>query len=291
MIYKLPTMILSVLLLLTSVAGCNGDRARVDVAFARPYPIRSNCLHPKYFRRKSPSIIRMNILDIFTGGAITQLSPQDPSNPPLRILCPGSSASPDLLSYAISERPLSFTGEDFDVYCGSSLSHRVRGAMLHLPGKDKMTLTDALTDSMSGAVERKLMALKPAYDIFDHTGTKVGWMEKKIIGMGMLTDTFEVFNEFGKRGMIGALGQDPPVYTITGNFIDRNYVIRRCDNDEAVAKVCMDGLFQFDNFNHYQVQVAPGMDGVLVLACVCALDEEHDEEHQKRKEEEEKKRE
>jgi uncharacterized protein YxjI len=57
-------------------------------------------------------------------------------------------------------------------------------------------------------------------------------------------------------------------------------------NNEAVAKASKDGLFQFDEFNHYQVQVAPGMDAVLVIACLCAIDEEFDEEHKEKKKKE-----
>ena len=44
------------------------------------------------------------------------------------------------------------------------------------------------------------------------------------------------------------------------------------------------GWVQLDMMNHYQVQVADGMDALLVLACVCCIDEEFDEEHQKRRE-------
>ena len=46
-------------------------------------------------------------------------------------------------------------------------------------------------------------------------------------------------------------------------------------------------MIQFDEFNHYQVQVAPGMDAVLVIACACAIDEEFDEEHKERKKKQE----
>ena len=52
---------------------------------------------------------------------------------------------------------------------------------------------------------------------------------------------------------------------------------------QVVATIAMDGLIQFDAFNHYQVQVAPGMDAMLVLACTCAIDEEFDEEHAKKR--------
>ena len=59
------------------------------------------------------------------------------------------------------------------------------------------------------------------------------------------------------------------------------------EKGEVVAKVTKDQLIEFDAFNHYQVQVAPGMDAVLVLACLCAIDEEFDEEHKAKKEQQE----
>ena len=50
-----------------------------------------------------------------------------------------------------------------------------------------------------------------------------------------------------------------------------------------------DWIVEFDEFNHYQVQVAPGMDAMLVISCLCAIDEEFDEEHKaaKKKKQEE----
>lgn len=52
---------------------------------------------------------------------------------------------------------------------------------------------------------------------------------------------------------------------------------------ESVAKITKDWIMEFDDFNHYQVQVAQGMDSVLVIACACAIDEEFDEEHKENK--------
>jgi hypothetical protein len=59
----------------------------------------------------------------------------------------------------------------------------------------------------------------------------------------------------------------------------------RQSSDRALAP----GWVQLDMMNHYQVQVGEGMDALLVLACVCCIDEEFDEEHQKRKEERQRK--
>ena len=48
-------------------------------------------------------------------------------------------------------------------------------------------------------------------------------------------------------------------------------------------KLLMDRLIEFDEFDHYQIVVAPGMDPALVIACACAIDEELEEEHKERK--------
>lgn len=130
-------------------------------------------------------------------------------------------------------------------------------------------------------LDRVLMAVTPTYDIYrgGMMAEKVGWIEKKVVSM---TDTFDVYME-GKGGFgVTGLFKPPPAYQITGDFIDRNFVMKNAVG-QVVAKVAMDGLIQFDQFNHYQVQVAPGMDAMMVLACTCAIDEEFDEEHAKKR--------
>jgi uncharacterized protein YxjI len=213
----------------------------------------------------------------------TQLVSQS-SLPHDRPFCKTKSCSNQVRTFAVQERLLSFTGEDFDVYEAFSGQPfvKVRGAMLHLPGKDKMRLQDAASNTDLLELDRKLVAATPTYDIYRGRGEqKVGWIEKKLISM---TDAFDVYMEgqggFGFTGLF----KPPPAYRITGDFRDRNFVMRN-DKDEVVARVSEDWVIEFDAFNHYQVQVAAGMDAVLVVACLCAIDEEFDEEHQKKKEE------
>jgi uncharacterized protein YxjI len=193
-------------------------------------------------------------------------------------------------TFAVQERLWSFTGEDFDIYNAFSGAPfvRVRGAMLHLPGKDKLRMVDA-NDRRRQLLEldRKVIAATPTYDIYRTTGDgrkeKVGWIEKKFISM---TDTFDVYME-GKGGFgVTGLFKPPPAYRITGDFLDRNFVMRNEEN-QVVARVSEDWVVEFDAFNHYQVQVAPGMDALLVLACLCVIDEEFDEEHKAKKKERE----
>merc|ERR1712129_635365 len=95
-------------------------------------------------------------------------------------------------------------------------------------------------------------------------------------------DTFDVYME-GKGGFgVTGLFKPPPAYRISGDFLDRMFVMRN-DKEEVVARVSEDWIIEFDAFNHYQVHVAPGMDVMLVLACLCVIDEEFDEEHKAKK--------
>jgi uncharacterized protein YxjI len=127
-------------------------------------------------------------------------------------------------------------------------------------------------------LDRKLVAMSPTYDIYRGSGgDKIGWMEKAVVALG---DTFHIYIHEEGEFRFGLL-QTPPAYTIEGDFIDRKFVVKNREG-QAVAKVTKDGWLQFDAFNHYQVQVAPGMDAALVLACTCAVDEEFDEEHKEK---------
>jgi len=235
--------------------------------------------------RSAVNVLNMNFFtdigDMMSGGKLGEEKnlPYSPS------LCEINSISSGPRCFAVKERAISFTGEDFDVYCTGSGEPfvQVRGAMLHLPGKDKMRIRSvAGCDEEVAVLDRVLLAALPTYDIYrgGMGAQKIGWLEKKAIA---LTDTFDVYME-GKGG-IGPF-KPPPAYEISGDFIDRNFVMKN-PAGEVVAKVQKDGLIQFDAFNHYQVQVAPGMDAMLVLACACAIDEEFDEEHQKKKQEQE----
>jgi uncharacterized protein YxjI len=215
-----------------------------------------------------------------------------PYSPPLSTT---QSISNTVRTFAIIERPISFTGEDFDIVEISDDKRRidfatVRGAMLHLPGKDKMEVysSSSLGREKTVIMDRVMIAATPSYDILranNGGGTKIGWMEKKLISF---TDSFDVYME-GKGGFgLTGLFKPTPAYRIEGDFLDRNFVFKNKDN-AIVARANADGWIQLDMMNHYQVQVGVGMDAMLVLACVCCIDEEFDEEHQKRKKERQRK--
>ena len=188
---------------------------------------------------------------------------------------------------AIAERGISFTGEDFDVIDLPSRSSicRVRGALLHLPGKDQMRIVDSNTGRECAKLDRKLVSVTPTYDIYRSAdNVKIGWLEKVPSVMSLLLrDAFEFHLEDAPR--MGPF-KPPAAYKLEGDFLDRRFVMIS-DKGQTVAIVTKDGFFPQwnDNFNHYQVKIAPGMDVGLVVACACAIDEEFDEEHQKRDEE------
>lgn len=222
-----------------------------------------------------------DIGDLLTGGSI-EVEENLPYSPPF---CQTNSISDQVRCFAVKERAISFTGEDFDIFDTATNEPfaRVRGAMMHLPGKDKMRIRSIKGEGGEEEVcvlDRVLMAVTPTYDIYrgGMGAEKIAWIEKEVVA---LTETFDVYME--SEPHMGPF-KGSPAYKISGDFIERNFVMKNRDG-KIVAKVMKDGLIQFDAFNHYQVQVAPGMDATLVLACTCAIDEEFDEEHAKKREE------
>jgi uncharacterized protein YxjI len=238
----------------------------------------------KWNRRVSPPSLHMNLFDALTGKNANELktvkAPLPYGDPILPVV------SDSVVTLAIQERGISFTGEDFDVVSVPSNQAvcKVRGALLHLPGKDKMRIIDtANNNNVVAVLDRKLVALTPTYDIY-RDSEKIAWIEKVAVAF---RDCFEVHLEATPR--IGPV-KGPAAYKLQGDFLDRQFVMKAAAmDDQTVAVVSKTGWFpQFDAFNHYQVRVAPGMDIGLVVACMSAIDEEFDEEHQKRSEQEKK---
>ncbi|KAL7541440.1 hypothetical protein ACHAXR_011643 [Thalassiosira sp. AJA248-18] len=256
-------------------------------AFAPPRPSAPRHRCSSSYKGSSNTNL-FNLLDAvgdLIGGPKLEPETNLPYDPPFS---PELSVSDSVRTFAIKERPISFTGEDFDIVDITNGNEddfaRVRGAMLHLPGKDKMRLASSATGEKCVVMDRVLVAATPSYDLYRNDGTKIGWMEKKLISL--MTDTFDVYME-GKGGFgVTGLFKPTPAYRIEGDFLDRNFSFKN-EEGKIVARANMDGWIQLDMMNHYQVQVSEGMDALLVLACVCCIDEEFDEEHQKRREENE----
>mmetsp|Transcript_9127 Transcript_9127/g.11786 ORF Transcript_9127/g.11786 Transcript_9127/m.11786 type:complete len:303 (+) Transcript_9127:321-1229(+) len=241
-------------------------------SFKFPSTMKTNLGDIRTRTQSTTTDLRMNFFDML--GVGDKVEDIDPESLPLEApLCSVDSISADSRCFAIAERAISFTGEDFDVFLGGQRFSRVRGAMLHLPGKDKMSVWSK--DNRKVAVmDRKLVAVTPTYDIYDGNNQKIGWLEKEVIA---LTDSFSFYTEGSGVGPF----KIPPAFRISGDFIDRKFVMKSTSG-KIVARVKKDGIFQFDAFNHYQVQVSSGMDAYLVIAIACAIDEEFDEEHKER---------
>jgi len=238
---------------------------------SHPLPVSSSSLPPTHRSSSSLSNVLSDIGDFLTGGKLTTQT-----EPPVYGDALGETSS-DVCTLAVQERAISFTGEDFDVWDVENNEQYcvVRGAMLHLPGKDKMRIKRG--GDVVATLDRKLVAITPTYDIYRGVGAKIGYLEKAKIA---LMDTFEFHAE--TSGGFGPF-KPPAAYKLEGDFLDRRFVMKN-DKGEVVAKITQDRLIEFDQFNHYQIQIAAGMDPMLVVACACAIDEEFDEEHKKRKE-------
>jgi uncharacterized protein YxjI len=243
--------------------------------------------HHHHHRNDESLVVCKNFLDdigaIMSGGKLeAQDSSSLPYGKPL-----GRCIDDSVTTLAIQERALSFTGEDFDVYNANGNNNtpycKVRGAMLHLPGKDKMRISSSAGGVVVASLDRKLISMTPTYDIYrGNDAEKIGWLEKAVVA---LTDTFVFHAEADQRRAFGPF-KPPAAYQLEGDFVDRNFVMKNAKG-QVVAKVSKDSWVQFDAFNHYQIQIAPGMDPILVVACACAIDEEFDEEHEKKRKEKE----
>ena len=167
--------------------------------------------------------------DMLSGGKLATERIQLPYSIPLS---PVSSISNEKRILAVQERAFSWTGEDFDILDITTTSKesffaKVRGAMLHLPGKDKMRIACASSggEEVVAILDRKLVAMTPTYDIYrvvrdDNNGkqqqeeVKMAWIEKEVVAF---RDTFDVFLE-GSGGMLGPFFKPPPALKIEGDF-------------------------------------------------------------------------
>jgi uncharacterized protein YxjI len=151
--------------------------------------------------------------------------------------------------YVIRERMFRL-GEDFDITDddGQLVLH-VDGKMLSL--HNRLILRDPSGRDV-GQVHRRLVALRPTYEI-TVDGKDVAEVRK------------HMFTAFGERLAIdvhGAGGME-----ISGDLLSHEFTIGR--DGHTVAAVSKRWLTAAAS---YTVEVAPGEDDVLILACVLALD-------------------
>ena len=158
--------------------------------------------------------------------------------------------------YVIRERMFRL-GEDSDITDGAGQP------VLHVDGKvlslrNRLILRDPAGREV-GQVHRKLAALRPAYEI-TLGGTDVAEVRKHL------------FTPFGERFTIDVPGPDD--MQIRGDLFSHEFTVDR--DGQVVVTVSKRWLSVTAS---YTVEVAPGEDGLLILASVLALDLAIDAEH------------
>lgn len=168
--------------------------------------------------------------------------------------------------YVIREKFFS-VGDDFDVLDehGTKLLH-VDGKVLSL--RNKVVIEDPAGQEVA-SVHRHLVALRPTYEI-TIGGEKAAEVRKKL------------FTPFRESFTIDVPGPDD--LEMKGDLLDHEYVIER--GGVEVAAVSKRWLTIRDT---YAVQVADGVDPLLVIGAVLALDlaMERDEKKKQDKDERE----
>jgi uncharacterized protein YxjI len=158
--------------------------------------------------------------------------------------------------YVIRERMFRL-GEDSDITddAGQSVLH-VDGKVLSL--HNRLILRDPAGREV-GQVRRKLVALRPTYEI-------------TIDGKDVAEVRKHLFTAFGERFTIDVQGSGG--MEINGDLLSHEFTIGR--NGQTVAAVSKRWLTPAST---YAVEIAAGEDDVLMLASVLALDLAIDAEH------------
>lgn len=160
-----------------------------------------------------------------------------------------TSAGDNRPMYVIKEKLFSI-GDDFDVLD----EHGTK--VLHIDGKVLSVRNRVLIEDPSGAevasVHRHLVALRPTYEI-RIGGEKAAEVRRKL------------FTPFRDKFTIDVPGPDD--LEMKGNLLDHEYVIER--GGEQVAAISKRWLTVRDT---YAVRVSPGVDPLLVIGSVLALD-------------------
>lgn len=215
-------------------------------------------------------VVRRSIFDMLEE-AVGVPTPQaaDPPIPSTGALA-SELVKDELTAYALEEKPLSASGEDFEVKSptGEVLLRIGGGNRVPIPGViwDKMTIS--LPDGGTVAtLDREAFALTTTYNIFKPDGSKFGKINKAFFAF---TQTFELWEENSD--------QPGPLLKAEGSFSERNYAFKSHDGT-VVATVARLKGFSSGNVDNYQVVVGPGVDASLVLSMAAVIDEVHDEEN------------
>jgi len=161
------------------------------------------------------------------------------------------------MRYLIRER-IFHLGEDSDITdeSGRPVLH-VDGQVLSL--HNTLVLRDG-TGAEVARVERKLLALRPTYEISVRGGERAEVRK-------------QFFTPFGEKYAIDIPGPDD--LELSGNLLDHEFTVSQ--RGQVVATV---SKRWFSISETYAVEVAPGGDDLLILAGVLALDLAEDREHE-----------
>ena len=133
---------------------------------------------------------------------------------------------------------------------------KVDGKVLTL--RDRLVLRDAAGNEVGG-VQRKLIALRPTYEI-ELGGERAAQVRKHF------------FTPFGDHYTIDIPGPDD--LEMSGNILDHEFTIKQGGDIVATASKRW-----FSIRDAYGVEIAEGVDPTLILASILALDLAQEREH------------
>jgi hypothetical protein len=178
-----------------------------------------------------------------------------------------SPAFEEVKKFAIKERDFLIT-QSFSVQGVDGPYCKVSGLELLISGRDTLNFYIA-DEQVAGALSWRGT---PGVAIYrGNREEQIGWVEK-------VEDSFHFFP--GEKDApptkepsetTSALSKPVAAFTLDGDFINRRFLMKNAKG-ENVAKVKKD-VIAFPAFDHYEVKISPGMDPVLVLCCVCIVDE------------------
>ena len=211
--------------------------------------------------------VRMNIFgDLFDD----KLKAQKPYERPLLRSLVRDSAQ----VYALQEKMLSFSGEDFEVKdISGERVMKIDGGNINLGGwvLDKLAFRDA-QGSKFCSVERRAIAASTCYDIYSADGKDLlAKVEREWLSA---TPKYKFYYE----GDLNPFAD----FEAEGSFSDRAYTFKA--GMDTIARVKRAPEI-FRDVDGYTVEVAAGVDAAAILAVAVIIDEDHDEEDARRQKE------
>lgn len=174
------------------------------------------------------------------------------------------SLSEEIKELAVKERDLLIT-ENMDVQGTNGPYCNIKGIELLLSGTDTMRfyLADRLVCKIWSNRD------EPGFTVYrGTTGDTIGKVEKIGDDYGFFPEPSAVSTESTETTKLTT----EPAYKLEGDFINRRFLMKNAKG-ENVAKIKKQ-VIAFPAFDHYVVRVAPGMDPILVLVCLCVIDED-----------------